>query len=105
MADMSHGAEPSRLLTPIKSELRIMDDIERHLENRESRRLASEARFLTRYERQEKLALALIGHLQGESGFRYYVNLKTASGLLTGRIREFKTEGEAIAFLMRNNYV
>jgi hypothetical protein len=72
---------------------------------RAKRRVAAEDRYLDKLERLVKLAEPLVGHLQGEKGFRYYINVRSAAGRLTGAIREFASEGLAIDYLIRNRYV
>lgn len=72
---------------------------------RAKRRVAAEDRYLDRLERLVKLAEPLVGHLQGEKGLRYYINIRSAAGRLTGAIREFGTEIAAIDYLIRNRYV
>ena len=46
----------------------------------------------------------LIGELQGEAGKRYYINVRTKDGRLTGAIKEFPTNRMAADFLISNDY-
>ncbi|AGR48075.1 hypothetical protein PHIM7_345 [Sinorhizobium phage phiM7] len=81
---------------------------ERHLNAREARRLAAEDRYLTRLEKREREAEALVGELCREGKTIYYTNIKTKTGKFTGKIKEFTGPtafGEAIVYLIRNNYV
>ena len=80
-------------------------DYERHLENRLSRRIKAEERALDRLEKREKAAEALVGQLMKEGKLVYYINQRGLTGGLTGKTREFAREGDAIQFLIRNNYV
>lgn len=80
-------------------------DYERHLDNRMARRVASENRALDRRERLEKEAEKLVGQLMKDGKTVYYINQRNMKGTLTGKIREFTREGEAISFLIRNHYV
>lgn len=81
-----------------------MTDDER-MEARDRARGKADDRAYDRLERRSKAAEALIGHLQGENGFRFYINIRSANGTMTGAIKEFQTEGGAIAYLIRNQYV
>lgn len=73
-------------------------NIDRHLEARQSRRMAAEDRFLGRIERREAAADQMIGELCREGKTVLYV---WPQG---GRYREGE-RGELISFLTRNNYV
>lgn len=77
---------------------RRMPGIETQLVARQSRRLASEDRFLDRIERRETAAHAMIGELCKEGRIVYYVYP------VGGRYRE-GTQAELVSFLVRNNYV
>lgn len=80
-------------------------DGERQMAYRAKRRVAAEDRFLDKLDRLSAKALPLVGHLQGEKGLRFYINVRTLAGRLTGAIREFATETAAIDYLIRNRYV
>lgn len=71
----------------------------------ESRRMKYEDRFMAKLDRQMDAAEPMIGELQGEKGHRYYINVRSATGRLTGAIREFATKVEASDYLIRNRYV
>lgn len=74
-------------------------------EGREIRRAKQEDRFMAKLDRRMDAAEALIGHLQGEKGFRYYINIRSKTGRLTGAIKEFATKLAATDYLLRNRYV
>lgn len=78
---------------------------EAFLESRQRARMKHEAKYLNKIERREDEAEALIGELQNEKGIRYYINVLTKNGQMTGKIKEFTRKGEAIHYLVRNNYV
>lgn len=82
-----------------------MRDIEAQLETRQLRRLRAEPRQVAKLDRQLDEADALIGELQGEAGFRYYVNIRSANGTPTGRIRESRDRASLVSYLIRNHYV
>lgn len=75
------------------------------LETRQLRRMRNDAKAETRMDKQWAAAEALIGELQGEAGFRYYINLRTRDGRYTGKIKESRSFGELVAYLIRNNYL
>jgi len=70
---------------------------EEHLDRRETRRLAADARWLTRMERRWDAADAMIGELCREGRTVFYVSPQG------GRYRE-GTRSDLIAFLIRNRY-
>jgi hypothetical protein len=70
-----------------------------------NRRMAAEARTIARLERQERAAAPLIGELQGETGFRYYINIRDRDGRMTGKIKESRSYFELVEYLARNNYI
>ena len=72
-------------------------NIERQLDASQSRRMKAEDRYLGRLERREAEAKQMIGELCREGRTVHYVY---PAG---GRYRE-GTEGDLIAFLIRNNY-
>lgn len=72
-----------------------MIQIERHLDARQSCRMATEDKFLNRIEKREAAADAMIGELNSGKLYIYPVG---------GRYRE-GTRSDLIAFLLRNNYV
>jgi hypothetical protein len=82
---------------------------QRLLDSRHDRRMKREARdrdrVCTTLDRKERGAEPLVGELQGERGHRFYINVRSATGRLTGRIREFPRRHDAVAYLIRNNYV
>lgn len=85
-----------------------MYDYERNLEARMSRRLAAEDRYLTRLEKREEAAEALIGELVRMGEVIYYINVRSKDGILTGATKEFigpLAYFDAIEYLLRNNYV
>ncbi|MCB5201692.1 hypothetical protein LH464_04265 [Neorhizobium sp. T786] len=71
-----------------------MQNVERQLEARQSRRMHAEDRFLNRIEKREAAAEAMIGELN--SG-KLYVSP------VGGKYRE-GTRADLIAFLLRSNY-
>jgi hypothetical protein len=78
---------------------------ERELETRDLRRHRADERAYDRLDRLERQAEPLIGELQGEAGFRYYINLKDRHGRPTGKIKESRSRADLIAYLVRNHYV
>lgn len=72
-----------------------MDEL--YLDGRHNRRMAAEDRYLTRLERHEAAAEAMIGELCREGRTVFYV---WPQG---GKYRE-GTQGDLIRFLIRNNY-
>jgi hypothetical protein len=72
-------------------------DYERHLEARQSRRMAAEDRFLGRIEKLETAAYAMVGELCREGKTVFYIFP------VGGHYRE-GTRAELISFLIRNNY-
>ena len=80
-------------------------DIDAQLDTRQLRRMRAEDKALGKLERLEKLAEPLIGELQGETGFRYYINLLDRHGRFTGKTKESRSYGELIAYAIRNGYV
>jgi hypothetical protein len=83
----------------------MLRDIEAQLETRQLRRMRAEPAQIARLDRQMDAAEALIGELQGEAGHRFYINLLTAKGHFTGKIRESRSKAELVSFLIRNRYV
>ena len=77
-------------------------NIDQQLEACQNRRMAAEHKYLVRREKLEKKAEALIGELQREDGITYYINLAPLS---KGKIKESKSFGELIDYLIRNQYV
>lgn len=75
------------------------------MEGRARRRAKYEDRFMDRLDRRMAEAEPLIGELQGEKGHRFYINVRSKDGRLTGAIREFANRSDATAYLLRNNYV
>ncbi|TAZ20739.1 hypothetical protein ELH77_19225 [Rhizobium ruizarguesonis] len=73
----------------------MTDDTERFLDARQKRRMAAEDRFLSRIEKREAAAEAMIGELNSGKLYVYPVGGKYREG----------TRAELIAFLIRNNYV
>lgn len=84
--------------TPRKSIDELMD-------GRQLRRMKAEDRFLTRLEKQEAAAEALVGELCREGTTVYYINLKTRDGNFTGKTRESASSYELTDYLIRNHYV
>ena len=83
-----------------------MTDADRQVEANHNRRMANQARIdHALWDRRYGDADALIGELQGEAGHRFYINVKTAHGRMTGRIREFAHRSDAVNYLIRNRYV
>lgn len=85
----------------------ISQEIEQHLEARLSRRMKAEERHLLRLERREVEAEKLVGELCRNGQTIHYINVRNIKGELTGKTREFPGPqgfGEAVHFLIRNNY-
>jgi hypothetical protein len=78
---------------------------DRQSDIREARRIANENRTVARLERQEREAAPLIGELQGETGLRYYINLRDRAGRMTGKIKESRSYFELVDYLARNGYI
>lgn len=74
-----------------------MTNVERYLEARQSRRMAAQDRYLSRLEKREAAAEAMIGELCREGRTVFYVCP------VGGRYRE-GSRGDLIRFLLRNNY-
>lgn len=72
-------------------------DIHQQLEASQNRRMAAEDRYLKRLEKREAAAERMIGELCKEGKTVYYV------WPVGGKYKE-GTQGELIAFLIRNNY-
>ncbi|MFG1270805.1 hypothetical protein V5F40_22905 [Xanthobacter sp. DSM 14520] len=82
--------------------------LDQHLAARDLRRLKSEDRFLARVEKREAAAERLVGELCRDGRIVHYISCLSARGVPTGRTREFPGPagfGQAISFLIRNNYV
>jgi hypothetical protein len=80
-------------------------DFEKNLEAKQARRMKAEDRFLTRLEKREAEAHHLVGELN--SG-KCYINVRNKNGQLTGKEVYFEgtfAYGNAIEYLLRNNYV
>lgn len=73
-------------------------NVERHLDARQARRMASDDRFLGRIERRENAAEQMIGELVREGRPVFYI---FPAG---GKYRE-GTRGDLVAFLVRNRHV
>jgi len=80
------------------------DDFERYLDARHSRRLAAEDRYLTRQEKKEAEADALIGELERGGRTVYYINQVDRRGRFTGKIIEGPYY-KLVEYLIRNNYI
>ena len=80
-------------------------NIEQQLEGRQARRLAAEDRFLAKQERQEAEAEQLIGELCVNGQLVYYINIRSANGSMTGRIKKSTSFSELVDYLIRNNYI
>lgn len=78
---------------------------ERELESRNNRRLAREDRFLTRAERRDAAAEALVGELCRDGCAVFYLNLIDRKGRFTGKTREAVSQFELVQYALRNNYV
>jgi hypothetical protein len=76
-----------------------MQNIEAQLEARQSRRMASEDRFLAREDRRWSKAEPMIGELCKEGRTVYYVYP------VGGKYKEAATRSELVAYLIRNRYV
>lgn len=77
-------------------------------EARDRRRLRAEDRYLSRLEKREAAAERLVGELCRDGRTIPYINCLNAKGVPTGKTREFPGPtglGQAISFLIRNNYV
>ncbi|WP_234053662.1 MULTISPECIES: hypothetical protein [unclassified Xanthobacter] len=82
--------------------------IEMQFEARDLRRLKAEDRYLSRLEMREAAAEPLVGELCRDGLIIPYINVRNAKGVPTGKTREFPGPtgfGQAISFLIRNNYV
>jgi len=71
---------------------------------RELRRLRAEDCTLTRLGKREKEVAPLIGELCREGKTVYYINLRRASGAMTGKTKESASFHELSDYLIRNNY-
>jgi hypothetical protein len=80
------------------------DDFERYLDARHSRRLAAEDRYLTRQEKKEAEADALIGELERGGRTVYYINQIDRRGRFTGKIIEGPYY-KLVEYLIRNHYI
>jgi len=80
------------------------DDIDRYFEARHSRRLASEDRYLTRVEKREAEADALIGELERGGRTVFYINQVDRRGRFTGKIIE-GAYYKLVEYLIRNDYI
>jgi hypothetical protein len=80
------------------------DDFDRYFEARHSRRLASEDRYLTRVEKREAEADALIGELERGGRTVYYINQIDRRGRFTGKIIEGPYY-KLVEYLIRNRYI
>lgn len=78
--------------------------VDQDMDTKELRRLRAEDRFLTRLEKRENDAEALIGELCREGKPVFYINVRKANGSLTGKTKE-GTKSELTAYLIHNNYV
>lgn len=74
-------------------------DYERHLEARQNRRMANEARWLDRRLSLEKKAERMIGELCRDGKIVYYVYPEN------GRYKESNSFTEIVDYLIRNKYV
>ncbi|QIG67896.1 hypothetical protein EVB53_094 [Rhizobium phage RHph_Y60] len=79
-------------------------NVERHLDARQSRRMAAEDRALDRLERREREAEKLVGELIRAGATVFYINVLDRRGRPTGGTKEFADFGAAISYLLRNNY-
>jgi len=75
---------------------------EEFLDRREIARHRADARAEARMDRRYSDADALIGELN--SAPRFYINVRSKAGHLTGAIRRFQFRHEASSFLIRNRY-
>jgi hypothetical protein len=80
------------------------DDVDQYFEARHSRRLAAEGRYLTREEKREAKADALIGELERGGNTVYYINQVNRRGRFTGNIIEGPYY-KLVEYLIRNNYI
>jgi hypothetical protein len=80
-------------------------NIEAQLEGNQSRRMASQNRFLSRIERLEAKAEVLIGELIRDGQTVYYLNLLNKSGNLTGKVKESTSFTALADYAIRNGYV
>ena len=88
-----------------KSKWADYEPCERQLMANESRRNASEDRYLERLERRMKAAEALIGELVRDGKTVYYINLMNKAGDYTGKTKESSDSYELTTYLLRNGYV
>lgn len=75
-----------------------MLDIERHLDARQARRMASDDRFLSRINKRETAAEQMIGELVRDGRTVFYIFP------VGGKYRE-GMRGDLVTFLIRNRYV
>ena len=80
------------------------NDIDRQLDARHNRRLAAEDRYLSRVEKREADADALIGELERGGRTVYYINQVDRRGRFTGKIIEGPYY-KLVEYLIRNKYI
>jgi hypothetical protein len=70
-----------------------------------NRRMANEARYLSRLERLEARADAMIGELTRDGRTVYYINLLNRAGNFTGKVKESASHTALADYLIRNKYL
>jgi hypothetical protein len=80
-------------------------EFERQMERNARRRVAAEDRAMDRYDRLSVKADPLVGQLMREGKTVFYINICKTNGRLTGKTKEFGRHGDAVDYLMRNDYV
>ena len=79
---------------------------DQRIDGNHNRRMANQARInWDRHDRRSDEADALVGELCREGKTLFYINVKNAKGINTGKVREFASRPEARHYLIRNNYV
>ncbi len=79
--------------------------IEKILNQREKRRERSNNNAFDRLDRQYAEAEKFIGILIRDGKSICYINQLSATGKMTGKIKQFPDKSDAVCFLIRNNYI
>ena len=70
-----------------------------------NRRMANEARYLSRIEKLEAQADAMVGELIRDGRTVYYINLLDRAGNFTGKVKENASHTALTDYLIRNKYL
>jgi hypothetical protein len=70
-----------------------------------NRRMANEARYLSRIEKLEAQAEAMVGELIRDGRTVYYINLLDRAGNFTGKVKESASHTALTDYLIRNKYL